>query len=106
LILNLCLNDEIITKQVALQLHSQDVAVGKIKLPDDVKNLEQLISEYGIEKAISCIKEAKQIDTHSLHNEQELKLDKKFQKEYDGYGMEFGRKASFMIEHVQKTTKY
>ena len=86
--MNIVLNKQrkyIITKQVALQLHSQNVAVGEIKLPDDVKNLEQLISKYGIEKSISCIKEVKQIDTHTLHNEQESKLDKKFQKEYGGY---------------------
>jgi hypothetical protein len=88
---DLCLNDNTITKQIALQLHSKNMVVGEIKLQNNVKNLNQLISEYGIEKAVSCMKEAKIIDTHLLYNEQECKLDKKFQKEYEGYELALGK---------------
>jgi hypothetical protein len=91
---NLCLDNDKAgreaTKNIALQIHDRnpDIVIKEVKMPENIKDLDQLITDKNVAKFDLCIKEANKINVYALSEARELKLMDKFKKEYDGYEYE------------------
>ena len=91
----LCLdNDEAgktATKHIANMIFesSSDIKVSEIKLPEGIKDLDQLIKENGTLAAENVISRAKDINKYELQEEKELAVLDKFVKEKGGFEYEF-----------------
>ena len=60
-------------------------------MPENIKDLDQLIAEKGVEVTKDIVKATKEINIYELTEEKEMKILDKFQKEKDmgGYEHEF-----------------
>ncbi len=91
----LCLdNDEAgktATKHIANMIFesSSDIKVSEIKLPEGIKDLDQLIKENGTLAAENVISRAKDINKYELQEEKELAVLDKFVKEKGGFEYEY-----------------
>ena len=66
-----------------------DIKVSEIKLPEGIKDLDQLIKENGIGAADNAISSAKSINQYALQEEKELAVLDKFVKEKGGFEYEY-----------------
>ena len=92
--INLCLDNDNAgieaTKHIANMLldNNSDIKISEIKLPSDIKDLDQLIQEKGTEAAKDVIVGAQKINQYELQEAKELQVLDKFAKEKDGYEYE------------------
>lgn len=92
--INLCLDNDTAgieaTKHIAKMLieNNSDIKISEIKLPSNIKDLDQLIQEKGAEAAKDVIAGAQKINQYELQEAKELQVLDKFAKEKDGYEYE------------------
>lgn len=92
--INLCLDNDNAgieaTKHIANMLldNNSDIKISEIKLPSNIKDLDQLIQEKGAEAAKDAIASAQKINQYELQEAKELQVLDKFAKEKDGYEYE------------------
>ena len=96
--INLCLDNDSAgkeaSKNIALQLfdRNDELEINKVSLPKGIKDLDQLIREKGRDMANNVIEKAKEVNVYELQEEREMKTLSKFQKERDGYELEYKKR--------------
>ena len=78
----------------SLQLfdRNDELEINKVSLPKGIKDLDQLIREKGRDMANNVIEKAKEVNVYELQEEREMKTLSKFQKERDGYELEYKKR--------------
>ena len=94
----LCLDNDMAgikaMETIAIQIdaHNPDIKIKTLSLPQNVKDLDQLIKEHGKVVAEDVINKAEKLDTSWIKHEREMSLHQRLQKEGEGFELEMRMK--------------
>lgn len=93
--INLCLDNDRAgreaTENIALQLNdrNKDIEINQVEMPENIKDLDQLITEKGTKETKDILEGAKEVNMYKLTEEREMQMMDKFQKDKNIGGYEY-----------------